>query len=169
MEQIKEIANVYYDFLMDANEEDEKAVSAIELLYSDVDQTKIRIELLHLRQFALYFILFRRIEDPSIAELIFQEVHSRTFQKVWKWDIERKNKSILVAKEYTNRSNSVLSDSEEEKLEAIGQLFSERLLEKHSDPLIQLGKRVSMRNLAFINTTLDYAREKGMSFVSYFF
>jgi hypothetical protein len=169
MEQIREIANVYHDFLMDANEEDEKAVSAIELLYSEVDHTNIRMELLHLRQFALYYILFRRIEDQSVADLIFQEVHTRTFQNVWRWDIDGKNKSILVAKEYTNQINSLDFDSEEEKLDAIGRLFSERLLGEHSDPLIQLGKRVTMRNLAFINTTLDYAREKGMSFVSYFF
>jgi hypothetical protein len=169
MEQIKEIAKVYQDFLMDANEEDEKAVSAIELLYSEVDNNKIRIELLHLRQFALYYILFRRIEDHSVADLLFQEVHARTFQNVWRWDIDSKNKSILVAKEYTNRTDSVDSEEEDEKLIAIGQLFSERLIGEHSDPLIQLGKRVTMRNLAFINTTLDYAREKGMSFVSYFF
>ncbi|MXQ53174.1 hypothetical protein [Shimazuella alba] len=169
MEQIAEIANVYHDFLMDANNEDEKAVSAIELLYSEVDQTKIRTELLHLRQFALHYILFKRIEDQSIAELIFQEVHTQTFKNVWRWDIDSKNRSILVAKEYTNHTNSSNYNSEEEKLEAIGQLFSERLLDKHSEPIIQLGKRVSMRNLAFVNTTLDFAKENGMSFISYFF
>ncbi|MCH5586179.1 hypothetical protein MK805_14650 [Shimazuella sp. AN120528] len=169
MENITEIANVYHDFLMDANQEDEKAVSAIELLYSELESARIRMELLYLRQFALYYILFRRIEDSSVADLIFQEVHARTFQNVWRWDINSKNKSILVAKEYTNQTNAMEFNSEEEKLEAIGRLFSERLVEKQSDPLIQLGKRVSMRNLAFINTTLDYAREKGMSFISYFF
>jgi hypothetical protein len=30
MDQISEIANVYHNFLVDANQEDEKAVSAIE-------------------------------------------------------------------------------------------------------------------------------------------
>ncbi|WP_028777476.1 hypothetical protein [Shimazuella kribbensis] len=166
-QQIIEIAKVYHDFLVDANQEDEKAVSAIELLFPEVDSNRVRNELFRLRQFALHYILFKRIHDESIADLIFQEVQSRTFKDGWKWDLDSQYDSMLSTKEYNEHFSNF--HSEDEKLESIGLLFSERLLEKQIDPVVQLGKRVSMRNLAFINSTLDFAMENGMSFVSYYF
>jgi hypothetical protein len=111
--------------------------------------------------------LFKRIHDQTIADEIFQEVQFKTFKDGWRWDLDSQYNSILAIKEYSDYFSTL--HSEEEKLKKIGCLFSDRLLEQQVEPVIQLGKRVSMRNLAFINSTLDYGMENGMSFVSYFF
>lgn len=49
MKEYSEVVNVYYDFLMDLNGEDEKVVSAISLLYSYVDLKGMRV---HSRDFS---------------------------------------------------------------------------------------------------------------------
>jgi hypothetical protein len=159
MEKFREITNVYYDFLMDVNDEDEKTVSTIPLLFPEVDTNKIRNELFNLRHFQLHYILSNRIKDQSIKDRIIQEVQSRI---IW----EAKSKSVVS--EYNNYLNFLSLYTEEERLEAIGRLFSERLIGECIDPIVQLGKRASMRNLAFLNSVLDLAIENGIPFVSAF-